>query len=154
MRERFIADTMLGKLARWLRILGCDVEYFERIDDGDLADRVEATGRILLTRDTLIVRRRKVRDACLLVRGDSWKEQLRQVAAHFGIAPRGNLFTRCVLCNEPLREADKASVEGRVPPYVYATQERFASCPACGRIYWKATHHAGMEARLREILGE
>ena len=153
MIPRFIADTMLGRLAKWLRILGCDVEYFERIPDSDLAERVEKTGRILLTRDTLIVKRRKVRESCFFVSGDDHGAQLRQVVRHFGIDRVAGLFTRCVRCNEPLEEVEKPLVEGKVPPYVYRTQERFSACPSCRRIYWKATHWGGMERHLGALLG-
>lgn len=153
MEPRFIADSMLGKLATWLRIVGCDVEYFGRIPDGDLADRVEETGRILLTRDTLIVKRRKVRDRHFFVRGDSWRDQLRQVVERFAIDPYARPFTRCVRCNEPLAPLERSRAEGRVPPYVFETQPAFTACPSCGRIYWRATHRAGMEDHLKGLLG-
>lgn len=155
MEVRFIADTMLGKLAKWLRILGWDVEYFPRIPDDELARRVEATGRILLTRDTLIVRRRKVRGRFFLVQGDHWKEQLRQVVGRFGRpAPPQALFSRCVRCNVPLEKIEKEQVRGRVPPYVFLTQKRFRTCPACGRLFWPATHHDAMIRDLEKALGQ
>ncbi len=149
---RFIADGMLGRLATWLRILGCDVEYFGDLPDGEIVERAERTGRVILTRDTLLVRRRGARENHLFVAGDGWRDQLRQVVAAFGIDPGSRLFTRCVRCNAPLEPVDKTRVAGRVPPYVYATQEVFSDCPSCGRLYWKATHHAEMERQLRDIL--
>lgn len=152
MAPRFLADGMLGKLATWLRILGCDVEYFGDLPDEELVERALRTGRTILTRDTLLVRRRKARDNHLFVAGDGWREQLRQVVAAFGIDPAAHLFTRCVRCNEPLVPIEKSRVAGRVPPYVYETQEAFNACPSCGRLYWKATHRGEMERQLREIL--
>ncbi|MCL5966184.1 MAG: Mut7-C RNAse domain-containing protein [Deltaproteobacteria bacterium] len=152
MEPRFIADGMLGKLAKWLRILGCDVEFFPKIPDDELADRVEETGRVLLTRDTRIIKRRKVRHRHFFVRGDDCKDQLRQVVAHSPLDPERRLFSRCVLCNEPLVTIEKAGVEDRVPPYVYLTQDRFRTCASCGRIYWPATHHDGMARHLKELL--
>ena len=149
---RFIADGMLGKLATWLRILGCDVEYVGDLADDDLVERALRAGRIILTRDTLLVRRRKARDNHFFVTGDGWRDQLRQVVAAFGIDPAAGLFTRCVRCNEPLAAIDKPLAAGRVPPYVYETQDAFSACPSCGRIYWKATHRGEMERQLREIL--
>ncbi len=149
---RFIADAMLGKLAMWLRILGCDVEYFPDLPDAEIVARASRTGRIILTRNTLLIRRRKARDNHFFVTGDGWRDQLRQVVGAFGIDPAGRLFTRCVRCNEPLEAIDKPLVAGRVPPYVFETQGAFSACPSCGRLFWKATHREEMERQLRDIL--
>ncbi len=149
---RFIADAMLGKLAKWLRILGCDAVFDPEISDRGIAERARREGRVILTRDTLLIRRRDVRDNCFFVRGDSYRDQLRQVVAHFDIDPESGLFTRCVRCNEPLRDIDKPEVAGNVPPYVFETQDAFGTCSLCGRIYWKATHWEEMGKHLGKIL--
>jgi uncharacterized protein with PIN domain len=145
---RFFADAMLGRLATWLRILGCDVAYRPAIGDAELVRLAREEGRVVLTRDTRLVRRRWARANSFLVSGDGYREQLRQVVARFGIDPLARPLTRCARCNEPLEAADRAVLEGRVPPYVLSTQDRFSRCPGCGRIYWGATHR---EAMLREI---
>ncbi len=152
MAPRFLADAMLGKLATWLRILGCDVAYFGDLPDGELVARALGSGRVILTRDTRLVRRRLARENHFFVTGDGWRDQLRQVVTAFGIDPAARLFTRCVRCNERLASIDKAQAAGRVPPYVYGTQESFGVCPSCGRLYWHATHREQMEKQLREIL--
>jgi uncharacterized protein len=149
----FIADMMLGKLAKWMRILGYDVEYFPEIGDEELIERAEATGRLILTRDTLLVRRRKVRGRHCFVRGDDWRDQLRQVVAAFPSDLSEQLLSRCLRCNAPLAEVPREEVRGKVPPYVYETREEFATCPSCGRIYWGATHRDKVTEHLREILG-
>jgi hypothetical protein len=151
---RFIADTMLGKLAKWLRLLGCDVWYFPRISDEDLAERASRSGRVILTRDTLLIRRRKVRENHFFVRGDGYKDQLRQVVQRYSIDPSARILTRCLRCNELLTGVDKAAVLGKVPPYVYETQSAFVTCARCGRIYWRATHRDEMVKQIRAILGE
>jgi uncharacterized protein with PIN domain len=150
--RRFFADAMLGKLAKWLRILGCDVAYDPAIPDGEIGARARREGRVILTRDTLLIRRREVRDNHFFVRGDSYRDQLRQVVTHFHIDPSEGLFTRCVRCNEPLMEVAKSLVVGKVPPHVYRTQESFGTCTCCGRIYWKATHRQEMERLRKEML--
>ncbi len=150
---RFVADTMLGKLATWLRLLGCDVEYFPVIPDGELVDRALRGGRVILTRDTLLVRRRKARANHFFVTGDDYREQLRQVVRHFAIDPRARVLTRCLRCNAPLADVEKRSVWGKVPPYVYTRQEIFRGCPLCGRIYWRGTHCRAAEKQIEEILG-
>ena len=154
MEYRFIADDMLGKLAKWMRIMGCDVEYFRSITDKELAERAYASGRIILTRDTLLIRRRKVKGNHFFVIGDSYKDQIRQVVKHFSIDPYSQILTRCIICNEPLVNIDKASIASKVPAYVYETQNTFETCPSCKRIYWNATHKERMVKQLEEILKE
>src|SRR5512134_321760 len=150
---RFIADAMLGKLATWLRLLGCDVEYLPRMPDEDLAERAARSGRVLLTRDTGLTRRRKVRENHFFVRGDAFRDQLRQVAERFSLEPSGRILSRCLRCNETLAPIDRSAVRNRVPPYVYETQPAFSTCGRCGRVYWKGTHHDKAVAEIREILG-
>ena len=144
---------MLGRLARWLRILGHDVAYFREIDDAELVALSRREKRTLLTRDTRLVQRLAARGA-ILIESPYLEEQLRQMAASSGpalIAP--GLCRRCLVCNEPTLPVDKASVRHRVPPYVYRTQTRFLSCVACHRVYWSATHVRDMLRRLKRALG-
>lgn len=143
---------MLGKLTRWMRMIGCDVEYFSKISDKELVERAWRTRRIILTRDTLLIQRRKARSNHFFVQGDGYKDQLRQVVKEFSIDPMSHLLTRCLLCNEPLLDIDKPLVKNSVPPYVYETQDAFKTCPSCGRFYWGATHREEMVEQLKEIL--
>lgn len=143
---------MLGKLACWLRALGCDVEYFPLIGDADLVARAALTSRLILTRDTLLVLRRGARANHFFVEGDHFRDQLRQVVARFDIDPAGRFLTRCLKCNALLAEIGKDNVRDRVPPYVYATQDMFRSCPVCGRLYWQGTHREKMAREVEDIL--
>ena len=149
---RFIADAMLGKLARWLRVVGCDVEYFPLIGDDELVARATRTGRLLLTRDTLLVRRRGARNNHFFVVGDHFRDQFRQVVVHFAIDPTDRFLTRCLECNSLLAEIGKSAVRNMVPPYVYTTQDIFRSCPSCGRLYWQGTHRQRMARAVEDIL--
>jgi uncharacterized protein with PIN domain len=108
---------------------------------------------LILTRDTLLIRRRKVRENHFFIRGDSYKDQLRQVVQRYSIDPSARILTRCLRCNEPLTSVDKAAVRGKVPAYVYDTQSTFVTCPLCVRIYWRATHCDEMMKQVREIFG-
>lgn len=155
---RFIADCMLGKLAKRLRMLGFDTAYERRIDDGDLVRLAVEQRRTLLTRDTRLVVRRALKRSpagFLLIDSEMPEEQLRQVFSHFGLRPsRDRLLTRCLRCNLPIEPVPAAQVRDRVPAYVHATQKRFSRCPGCGRVYWRATHVESMMARLERRLLE
>jgi hypothetical protein len=152
METRFIADAMLGKLARWMRVLGCDVEYFPSIGDRELVELAAGSGRLILTRDTLLVRRRGARSNHFFVEGDDFRSQLRQVVERFAIDPSALFLTRCLACNTLLAEIGKGAVRERVPPYIHETQAEFRICPTCGRIYWQGTHRERMAREIAEIL--
>ena len=143
---------MLGRLARWLRILGHDAVYFHKVEDADLVELAAREHRVLLTRDTRLVQRRAARSA-LLIRSHLLEDQLREMLSWKGealLAP--GLCRRCLICNTPTVPVEKSSVRSRVPAYVFKTQSRFLRCPSCGRIYWKATHVRDMLRRLRRSI--
>ncbi len=141
---RLLADAMLGKLARWLRLLGFDVEYAP-VDDHALAARARAEGRVLLTRDHGLAARRGL--SVLLVTSEVLDEQLRQVLDTLGY-PDERTRPRCMQCNVPLEPLSPTEAAAYVPPYVVRTQTRFRRCPRCGRITWPATHWTGIRERL------
>lgn len=153
---RFVADCMLGRLAKWLRVLGYDVAYERRIDDDALIELARRDRRILLSRDTRLARRRALKDGkvlCILVESDRPDEQLAEMIARHGVEIRPRLLlSRCLRCNEPTVAATRDDVRDEVPPYVHGTQRRFSRCPACRRVYWRATHVDGILARLRRRL--
>lgn len=153
MERIFIADAMLGRLARWLRVMGYDVEYFSRIGDVELIERSELTGRLILTRDTRLVKRRRARGNSFFVTGDHVRDQLRQVVRALDLDLSARFLSRCLECNVLLGEMERPGAEALVPPYVFATQERFLRCPSCGRLYWGGTHRERMREELGEILG-
>ena len=135
---KFIADVMVGRLARWLRVLGFDTAYSNKYQDDQLIQIAEAEERVILTRDTGLASRR-MNARCLLIASDHHKEQIRQVIEAFSIT-HFDVFSRCLECNTPLKNVDKEDVFEKVPPFVYLTQERFAMCPSCNRVYWHGTH--------------
>jgi hypothetical protein len=146
---RFVCDAMLGKLARYLRLLGFDAVYAE--SPGAL-DRLRAADRdrILLTR-----RRRGPAGFTRIVRIESeiTREQLREIKGL--IKPwirRENVCGRCIECNEELIGVERADVESLVPEFVFHTSTRFKTCPSCRRVYWEGTHTRGIAALLKEIL--
>ncbi len=148
---KFIADAMLGRLARWLRILGYDVSYESSISDDDLIARAIHERRIILTMDRKLTERESARNS-LLIKSPSYKEQIKQVITHYNIDYKTDIFTRCLLCNAFLDHVEKEKIQDRVPPYVFSTQDEFDICPQCGRIYWSGTHRVKMLKILDEIL--
>jgi uncharacterized protein with PIN domain len=136
---RFIADVMVGKLARWLRVLGFDVVYSNKLEDDEILQIAAAEDRVILTRDIAFAARGRLRHRLLFIDYNDWRSQLRQVIAAYELKDFKTL-SRCIECNSLLLEIYKDQVTGRVPPYVYETQERFSHCSSCDRIYWRGTH--------------
>lgn len=146
---RFAADRMLGRLARWLRILGHDVAYGPHLAGRAVVACARRERRVLLTRDTRLCRDPEL-PPHVFIRSDHFREQLREVAAAVPLHGPTPLC-RCLDCNRPLVEVPRDDARERVPPYVAATQERFLGCPGCGRLYWGATHRAHMLGELATL---
>ena len=144
---KFIADVMVGKLARWLRVLGVDVAYSNSYEDNEIIRIATAENRVVLTRDTELAARRSTVRA-VLIKSDDYLQQIDQVIREFGLT-KFDVFSRCLECNVALRSVSKENVFDRVPPYVYLTQERFALCPSCNRVFWHGTHADQMLKRIR-----
>lgn len=148
---RFIADSMLGKLARWLRLLGYDARYEGDLDDRRIVEIGVEEDRVVLTRDRRLVERRACRDY-VLVDDDDPQLQIEQLVAELDLEVSDDRWlTRCLICNAPLREVDRNRVRDEVPPYVFANHERFARCGGCDRVYWRGTHVSEMLDALRSL---
>ena len=146
---KFAADRMLGKLAKWLRIIGQDVIYGEHLSGYGLIRAARAENRLILTRDRGL--KKKQPPDFLFIESDYYREQLRQVIQACGLSALDKVFTRCLECNLVLERRSKPSVERVVPPYVFTTQENFSWCPRCRRVYWPATHHERMLEELKRL---
>lgn len=144
--RRFIADAMLGNLARWLRTLGHDTAYDDAIADDELVRRAFDEDRHILTRDRNLFQEWRVEG--LLVEADETLEQLREVVDAFELPRPDELFTRCRECNEVLEPADLSDVEDRVPERVLVGSPAVARCPGCGRVYWEGSH----TERMRRVV--
>jgi len=128
---------MLGRLAKWLRILGYDTLYNPSWDDPHLVRVARAEERILLTRDAELARRRGVR--VLMLESERLEVQVQQLRHDLSLGIT-RPFSRCPVCNAPLEEITKDQAWGQVPPYVFATQSEFRLCPSCDRFYWRGSH--------------
>ncbi len=151
---RFIVDANVGKMARWLRLMGYDAVFFDGPEDADMVHTALAEDRVLLTRDTGIMRYGAVtsgRLRAVLLESDEPEAQIRQLVRDLKLDEHMRPFTMCLECNLPLRPVSKEAVKDRVPPYVFRTQEQFVECPKCRRVYWRGTHWKGMLTRLEKI---
>jgi uncharacterized protein len=144
--DRFAVDRMLGRLARWLRVLGYDVAYGSHLGGRTLVACARRERRLLLTRDTRLLRDPQL-PPHLFITSDDFRAQLRQVAASVPIGT-GAPFARCLDCNRVLEEVPRDSARDRVPAYVWDTTAHFLSCPHCHRLYWPATHRDHMRQEL------
>jgi len=144
----FAADRMLGRLAKWLRVLGCDVIYGQHLAGHGLIRAARADDRLILTRDHRLARKQP--PPFLFIDSNDYVEQLRQVMGACDLRSGAGLFTRCLVCNSPLEPRPKAAVEKLVPPYVFSTQESFSWCAGCQRLYWPGTH----QQKMLDLLGK
>lgn len=149
---RFAADAMLGRLARWLRILGFDTAHDPHWTDEKLVRRALQEERAILTRDRALPEEWRVSQLRVLA-AEEPLAQLREVDRHFGLRQRARLFSRCSRCNAPLVAAAPAALAGRVPERVARERRRFTACPGCRRVYWEGSHTERMRRRLERELG-
>lgn len=148
---RFVADVMLGRLARWLRFLGFDTVYSPSMTDGALIRIAREEGRIILTRDTRLVKIKGL-GRFLLISSNEVLDQLHETIRAFELV-RFDHFSRCVACNGALRIIeDKSVVKDSVPEYVFLHHDVFWECEECGKIYWEGSHPQKFREVVRDIL--
>jgi hypothetical protein len=147
---RFLADRMVGKLARWLRLLGYDTIYWPQLSPDGVLREARRQGRIIVTRDTRI-RRRKDAPPFVFVEDDHFRRQLKQVVETLRLDPLRWLLTRCSQCNAVLEAVAKEDAQQQAPEYVWRTQEVFRRCPSCRRLYWGATHREHIVEELQRL---
>jgi len=148
MEDRFVAEPMLGKLAKWLRLLGYDVLYQRSYREKELT-RLLAQGRRLLSRRLESQARHP---GVVLLRSDRVGEQLKELQNLWGLRiGESRFFTRCLLCNVPLTQADPAAAKSTLPEHVFhENASRILFCPECGRFFWPGTHKARMLKQLKD----
>ena len=148
---RFVADSHLGGLAHMLRMMGFDTLYDNQFHDDYIVAIAEQDGRIVLTRDRELLKRRTITHGCYL-HALKTEEQLREIVERLDLVRSAKPFTLCLHCNAPLHPIDKASVFDRLPPRVQENYERFSTCDACGRVFWEGSHWRNMRRVLDDLL--
>ncbi|MEM2281727.1 MAG: Mut7-C RNAse domain-containing protein [Candidatus Bathyarchaeia archaeon] len=147
---RFIADGMLGKLTRWLRMLGHNVKYSNKLDDTMLMAIAKKERRILLTRDLELYQQATAKGIqAFYVDGQTEAEKLAKIARKFGISLDIDMAkSRCPKCNAQVKLIQKEKVAGKVKESTYIHYNEFWECPKCGQIYWQGAHWT----RIRKTL--
>ena len=147
---KFVCDTMLGKLAKYLRTFGLDTEYIKNMKEREIFAHPDESF-YLLTRRTDI----KDRDRVIFIRSDKPSSQLKEIRHIVGpYLDPGKAMTRCIICNMPLIHILRADVEQYVPEFVFHRYKTFVKCPQCGKIYWEGSHTVRMSQFMEEVFGE
>jgi uncharacterized protein with PIN domain len=133
-------------------MMGYDSLFFGGGDDSHMVARALSEGRVILTRDTEIMKRRVItsgRLKAVLIDSEEPERQMRQLMDTLDLKQQFRPFTLCLECNQPLLEKSWEEAKDRVPPYVYKTQNQYMECPVCHRIYWRGTHWESMVKKLK-----
>ena len=154
---KFIVDGMLGKLSRWLRILGHNVKYSNNLDDAQLLTIARKDRRILLTRDFELYQHATAKGMdAFYVEGDAGEEKLAALAKRFGVNLDIDMtISRCPKCNTKVKPIAKEEAAGKVEKSTFENYDEFWKCPKCGQIYWQGAHWTRIRRTLeaaQEIL--
>jgi len=148
---RIVADNMLVKLARWLRLGGISVENAPYTDDSKIISFVKRKRALLLTSDKQLARRSRRRGFnVLLINDTNLDKQLAYVIKALSLKPKVPGMI-CPVCNGKLKRVSKSSVKDLIPKKVYALHKSFYKCNKCGRIYWRGTHWERIKERYKRV---
>ena len=147
---KFILSRELGRLAKWLRILGFDTAYFNQDNTSSLIIQALRDSRLIITRNHRLAGSCRLKT--FLVKSEKLKDQLIEVLKGLKLGINSDMmFSRCIICNVGLEKIDKEKTKDKVPEYVFNTQDNFIACPECKRIYWSGTHWGNVAETLKEI---
>ena len=151
MIPRFAAEKTLGRLTKWLRLLGFDTLYEFESSGKKFIETLE-NDRILLTR-TRRIQKQFASRKLIFVESDHLAQQLKQIFRELDIkAAQTRPFSRCLQCNTSIVFVEKTTIWGRVPDYIFDTHDRFQKCPECDRIYWRGSHTRRSLEKIRQLL--
>jgi len=149
---KFIADCHLGKLAKYLRLLGFDTLYYSQIDDDDLIDKANKEHRIIISRDKELCERKIA--VTLLLDNIQLRDQLQEIIKAFKLKSFPKKLTRCLICNEILVAIDKERIGERIPTKSLHQFHDFTLCPKCDKIYWHGSHYKRMVQFVNKLVQE
>lgn len=150
---KFVADVMLGKLARWLRLIGYDTVYNPKLATKELIKIANEENRIFITRSKRVAVEFGAKNF-YIVKAEKFKEQLSEVIKNLNLDIEKNLFSRCSICNTEIIKVEKSSVIALIPEETAKSFDEFYQCPKCGKIYWDGSHTTRIMKFLNEIKNE
>ena len=146
---KFITDANLGKLAKWLRILGYNTVFYTGNADRNFLRKAESEERVVLTRKK-DMEKRQFSGQLVMIHSDQVREQLKELIDKLHLLPDPDrLFSICLSCNELLIKVNREEVSSLVPDHVYASHTEFHMCPRCKGIFWPGTHMDNARIYLR-----
>jgi len=158
--KKFLTDPSLGRLAKWLRILGFDTIFFSYpFNEKLFFEKAKSENRLILTRSGKIISQlKKINSNQLLnycfITHNHIDEQLRELMKKGLILQPEHLFTRCAECNDVLLDTGREEVHGKVPDYIRETQQDFRQCPTCKKTFWAGTHCKRMKEKITKLYGK
>ncbi|MEN6318989.1 MAG: Mut7-C RNAse domain-containing protein [Syntrophaceae bacterium] len=149
MKVKFITDINLGKLLKWLRILGYDTVVYTHNANREFLRKAEKEERVVLTRKKDMATRQF--SGCLvIINSDYVMDQLNEVMDKLSLSPdEERIFTICVKCNEQLMKAEKQEISGMVPEHILSNHSDFHICKRCNAVFWPGTHRDNVQNYLR-----
>ena len=149
-QPKFICDVHLGRLARYLRMIGFDVYYKNDLSDEKIVKISSKERRAILTRDIGLLKRNEVTHG-YYVRNTKVEEQVKEIMSRFDLQKSIKEFSRCIECNEPLVTVEKNKMLDELLPKIIQSQDEFYRCPSCKKIYWKGTHYQQMLSFIKSL---
>lgn len=149
---KFVVDGMLGKVARWLRMLGYDTKYFNDMSDDEILKVASEEKRILLTKDYQFFKKANIHGVrAIFVEGETHIEKLANLSKQLNIKLEINInYSRCPKCNAEIRPINKEAVKDKIPPSTYRIHNEFWVCSKCGQVYWKGSHWIKINSALNQ----
>lgn len=151
-KPKFIADVHLGRLTRYLRMMGFNVSYKNNFKDDEIVQLSLKEKRAILTKDRGILKRNEVTHG-YWVRGTKAEAQAKEVLERFDLQKEIKEFTRCIECNDLLEPIKKEKIINQLPSKVALSQNEFYECPSCKKIYWKGSHYQRMLTFIQSTKG-
>jgi len=149
-KPKFVADVHLGRLTRYLRMMGFDVYYRNDLEDNEIVDISLKEKRTILTKDLGILKRNEVTHG-YWIRSTKLEEQVKEALKRFDLQKEIKEFSRCIECNELLKPVKKEMIIKQLPPKVAQSQNEFFHCPSCNKVYWKGTHYQRMLTFIKRL---
>jgi uncharacterized protein len=152
-KPKFVSDVHLGRLTKYLRMMGLDVLYNNNFDDDEIVRISLKEKRAILTKDRGILKRSEVSHG-YWVRSTKVEEQVKEILERFDLQKEIKEFSRCIECNKPLKPVKKELIISQLPPKVAQSQNKFMRCPSCKKIYWKGSHYQRMFSFIKRLRSE